>query len=113
MFERTWTVGLANNSGPDVFDIELNLPGGNRTYAIEAWISNFGSSNVHLIRGNVTEAQAADLIERGLSDVIMTLPSGSPGRCLLPNDTGEITMFFEAANTSGQFQLVTVRVVAA
>lgn len=109
MFERVFTIGLPNGSGPDVDTLELNLPDHGGPYLLEAWASKAGGSNVHILRGALSVVQATDLIERGLSDVIMTVPAAGVGKVLL-SDTAQITVFFEANNNSGQFELVTVRV---
>jgi hypothetical protein len=76
---------------------------------LEAWQSRAGTSNVHICQGALTLAQAQDLIESGLSDVLMTVPGAGKGSVGLPEACDQITVLFEAANTSGQFQAVTVR----
>lgn len=110
MFERVKTHLLANGGGPDAQAFDLRLGNFDRPCQIEAWIGNFGSSNVHIARGKLTLAQCQGLLETGISDFLMTLTASGPTRVLLPDDTREITVFYEAANTSGQFQAVTVRV---
>lgn len=108
--ERVKTHGIANGGGPDAQAFPLRLPGGKGYYSVTAWISNFGGSNVHLIRDNLSLAQCQELLERGYVDIIMTVTASGPTSVLLPDDVGTLTVFFEGVNNSGQYQLVTVKV---
>lgn len=114
--ERVKTHVLLNGAGPDAQSFDLKLPdgldaaGAGFTYEIEAWIGNFGSSNVYICRGGLTLVQCQDLLVRGLTDVLMCVTGWGPSRVRLPDDCPTITVFFEAVNASGQAQAVTVKV---
>ena len=110
-YERCGTYGIVSGGGPAVVYHELRLPDTGK-FELEAWISNFGSSNVHIMRDRLSLTEAQNRLETNFNDMLMTLPSGAIGRCWLPESVNVVTVFFEAANTSGQAQLVTVRVVS-
>jgi hypothetical protein len=110
MFERSKTHSLAPNAGPAVFPFDVRRDNYDGPLVFEGWISNFGSSNVHIMRGQLSLVQAQDLLGAGLSDLLMTLPGSGPARIGLPDDCDYVTLFFEALNTSGQYQAVTTRV---
>lgn len=111
MFDRTFNFALANNGGPAVDQASLALPDTDRhRFYLEAWISNFGSSNVHIFEGKLSVAQCQGQMETGFTSLIMTVSGSTISRVRLPDDVNEITVFFEVVNTSGQFQICTVRV---
>lgn len=112
MFERVKTHLLASGAGPAVFASDLQKGNYSGPLGLEAWISNFGGSNVHICRSNLTLSQAQDLLESGISDLLMTVTASGPSRIYLPDDVEIITVLFEAINTSGQYQAVTTRVFA-
>lgn len=113
-FERIFNAGIANNGGPDVIPVELNLPNTNQDFVLEAWLSNFGSSNAHILRGGpeTTLAGAQSLLERGANDLLMTVTGSGSTKRYLPEDVSTLLVLFEAQNTSGQFEIVTLRVTA-
>lgn len=110
MFDRSWTFGIATTAGPDAQAQTLSLPDEHGPLYLEAWISNFGSSNVHVFDGDLSIGDCQERMERGFVDCLLTVTGAGPVRRRLPDDVVQITVFFEAQNTSGQFQLCTVRV---
>lgn len=110
MFERSYSFGLPNNQGPAAETQNLYLSDERKPRNIEAWLSNFGSSNVHIFSGQLSLAQCQELLGQGFLDVIMTVTGAGPSCVRLPDDTSTITVMFEALNSSGQTQVVTVRV---
>lgn len=111
--DRTLTVGLPNNTGPASIPIPLNLPDVGKGEVI-AWIGNFGGSNVYLFEGYRSLADCQNQLADdtvGTVDCIMALSYAGPTRAPLPDDCRSyVTVFFEAANDSGQTQTVTMRI---
>ena len=100
-----------NNVGPFAVSQNLNLPDGAK-FKLQAWISNFGSTNVHIFAGALSLGDCQQRIEQGFIDMLMTLPSAGPGEIWLPDVSGgNVTIMFEALNNSGQAQVVTMRVL--
>lgn len=112
-FDRTFNSLCGNNAGPLVDVIDLNLPRYDLELYLEAWISNFGSSNVHLFEGvrSLSDCQyQLGAGSGGATDMLMTVTSAGPSRVRLPDNVSRVTVMFEAENTSGQNQIITVRV---
>lgn len=111
MFERVFTFSLAPGAGPLTESADLHLPAVEEDLYIEAWISNFGGSNVHIIRDEGRTLTDTDsFLTGGLSDVLLTVTGAGVTKRRLPEDVNGITVLFEAANSSAQYQLVQVRV---
>lgn len=116
VIDRTYTVGLPDSGGPAAIALNLDLPDAPVPFTIEAWVSNFGSSNIYILDGDVPLLDAANRLPGAPGnssnniDCIMAISPSAPTRAGLPIGTNRITIYFEAANTSGQTQSVTVRV---
>lgn len=111
IFDKTYTVALANNSGPAVVSVPLNLPDSG-TALVEGWIGNFGSSNAYLFGGTVPLSECQQRITNpGIVNCLFALTASGPVRTECDvDDIRGLTVFFEADNTSGQTETVTVRV---
>lgn len=109
--ERCYTVGVPNNVGPLAIQQRLNLSSERGHRHLEAWIGNFGSSNVYIFSGNLSTTQCAQLLEQGFIDCLMALSYSGPTRVQVPEDISYVTVYFEAVNSSGQTETVTLKVM--
>jgi hypothetical protein len=114
--EKLYTIGLPNGQGPSITKIQMNLVDSPTKLEIEAWIGNFGSSNVYILEGGMSLAVAQnrvleDLAPDGQIDCLFALSGSAPVKAEVSQDTRHITVFFETANASGQTETVTVKVI--
>lgn len=110
--EVTYSHGLATGLGPAVQYLKLNLAD-QSVGELEAWISNFGASNVWIFEGQLTLAECQGRITPaaagGRIDGFVVTGSGN-SRWSLTEDARMVTVFFEAMNGSGQTQGVGILV---
>ena len=107
---RVNTLGLVNNAGPAVEVVEL-ISTDMSEIELEAWIGNFGSSNVYIYEGewSLGECEADVKNANGPIGCVATLTEAGPIRVPLADGCRVLTVFFEAANTTGQTQAVTLK----
>jgi hypothetical protein len=108
---RLTTIGLANNAGPLVKVHEFHDMGAEKD--LEAWIGNFGSSNVYVFEGELSLAQCearVKVAEVGAIDCILALTEAGPIRGSLEDNARRVTVYFEAKNESGQTQAVCLKI---
>lgn len=109
--QRIQTVAIPNNAGPAVIGVNLGAPSEVAERTLEAWIGNFGSSNVWIFEGDVTQAQCeAEVTKEGLVDCLIALTEAGPVKCGLDKDCRKVTVFFEHKNEAGQVQAVCLKV---
>lgn len=127
--QRLSTYALQNNAGPEVLSHELSNATGQRRIRLEAWISNFGGSNVYLFEGDLTLSECENRVHRvrtivegageetketikntnGKIDCLMPLTGSGPLAIDVTLDNPRVTIFFEGKNESGQVQTVCIR----
>jgi hypothetical protein len=110
--ERTLTVGLPNGQGPAVIPVQLrDMEAGKQR--VEAWIGNFGGSNVWIFSGDVSLKEAENIVARGageLIDCVMALSGSVATSTDLDENTHRLTVFFEGKNEAGQTQSVSLKI---
>lgn len=112
-----------------VLSHELTNAIGQRKICLEAWISNFGGSNVYIFEGDKTLAECENTVQRlgverevkgeeikevirpssGKIDCLMPLTGSGPTIIAVNLDSPRLTIYFEAKNESGQVQTVCIR----
>lgn len=110
MYDKTYSRGIPTGTGPDVLVVPLNLPSKHGTLKLEAWGSIQGASNVHLLDGEYDLGRAQEALDRGPENILLTLAGHGTACRLLPEDCQQITVFFEGANGSGQYQVCQFRI---
>lgn len=108
------TRALLNGSGPAVDTFKLKVPNIynfpiKKRPRLQAWLSNFGGSNVYILEGALTLDEAQSYIENGKLDCLLSVTGNGPVEVDFP-DVSVVTVFWEALNASGQTETVTIRV---
>jgi len=109
--EDVKTYAIPNNVGPAVIMAALGTPSEVAHREVEAWIGNFGSSNVWLFEGEMTLEQCvAEVSKEGEIDCLAALTEAGPITFNLDDDCRKITVFFEHKNEAGQVEAVCLKV---
>lgn len=105
------TVAIKNLEGPVA--IEVQMPGnGSSKRRLEAWIGNFGGSNVYVFEGQVSLGDCEkEVSQGGLVDCLVSLTGSGPVNVPFDDDATHLTFFFEAKNEAGQTQSVSMKVL--
>lgn len=105
---RVDNIALPSGSGNDAYPMDLRLNEAGE-YILEAWISNFGGANVHILEGQLSLTECEQIVKSaGKKDMLMTVTGTGPVFVPYGGDSQKITVYFEGVNESGLTQVVTV-----
>lgn len=105
-------VSEPNASGPSIYPVNVGIPAESCT-ELEAWMSNFGGCNVHILEGEPSLKQAEEILKAsGQKDpeLLMTLTGSGPVKIPMELSSQKISVFFEGKNESGQAQVVCLKI---
>lgn len=106
--ERIRSVAIPNNAGPIAVPLRFQVAD-NFALSLAGWISSFGSSNVWIFEGRLSTAECQGRLA-GADNAVdgVCLTSGNMVEWTPDQDERDYTVFFQATNTSGQAQGVTL-----
>jgi hypothetical protein len=106
---RVEVVGLIQGQGPAVIPFQL-ISTDLTVMDLEAWMSNFGGSNVYIYEGILSLKQCEqDVKGGGELGCVLVLPESGPVSAPLDDSCRELTVYFEGTNNSGQTQAVCIK----
>lgn len=107
---RVVNLAMPNESGNKVIPVNLGISQATE-YLLEAWISNFGGCNIHILEGKPSLKQAEEMVKsEGPKDIIMTVTGAGTSWVPLDITAQEISVYFEGVNKSEQTQVVAIEV---